>query len=55
MVLSVVFDEVLHKLRVAKRCCACIVLVYLGYLSHIVITQREIEDADILRHALLMA
>ena len=30
-------------------------LVHLGYLSHLLIGQREVEDVDILRHALLMA
>ena len=30
-------------------------LVHLGNLSHFVVTQREVEDVDILRHTFLMA
>jgi len=27
------------------------VLVHLGYMSHLLVAQREVEDVDILRHA----
>ena len=53
--LSVVLNQIFHKLRVSEVDGARVVLVHLSYLSHIVIAQREVEDVDVLRHALLMA
>ena len=53
--LSVSLYQVLHELRVTEISGACIVLVHLGNLSHIIVTQREVKDVDILRHALLVA
>ena len=54
-VLTVCFNQVLYELRVTEISGACVMLVHLGYLCHIIITQREVEDVDILCHALLVA
>lgn len=53
--LSVSFNQILYKLRVTEISGACVMLVHRANLSHIVVTQREVEDVDILRHTLLMA
>ena len=53
--LSVSFNQILYKLRVTEISGACVMLVHLGYLRHLLVTQREVEDVDILRHTLLMA
>ena len=53
-ILPVILNQILHKLRVTEISGSCIVLVHLSNLSHIIVTQREVKNVDILRHALLM-
>ena len=53
--LSVVFNQVLHELGVAKVDGACVVLVQSGDLGHLVGCKREVEDVEVLLHALLVA
>ena len=53
--LSVILDEIFHKLRVSEVDGACVVLFHLSNLCHIGIAQREVEDVDILRHTFLVA
>ena len=47
---SVILNQILHKLRVAEVDGARVVLVELGDGGHIVGGQREVEDVEILRH-----
>ena len=53
--LSVVFNQVFHELGVAKVDGACVVLVQSGDLGHLVGCKREVEDVEVLLHALLVA
>ena len=52
--LTVVLNQILYKLRVAEVDGAGVVLVHRGNLSHVLIGKREVEDVEVLRHALLM-
>lgn len=52
MFLSVILNQILHKLWVAEVDGARVVLVELGDGGHIVGGQCEVEDVEILRQAL---
>ena len=53
--LAVILDEIFHELWVTKVDGACVVLVQLGNLCHVLVSQREVEEVVVLRHALLVA
>ena len=53
--LSVVLNKILHKLRVTEIDEARVLLVEGGNLRHIIVGEREVEDVEILRHALLVS
>ena len=52
--LSVVFNQILHKVHVVEVDCACVVLVHCCDLSHVVVGEGKIEDDEVLLHTLLV-
>ena len=54
MRLSVILNQVFHEIHVAEIHGACVVLVHRGNLCHIIIGQREVQDVEVLRHAILV-